>query len=84
MFSYPDLALQAGAQPQVPPELRPRPGDLVTLADPDGSFYDPQTRFMVSRGQSARLTAPVGQLTAEKIAGGGIVHAEPPHERPAA
>jgi hypothetical protein len=83
-FGPPDSTLQPAPQEQVPPELRPRPGDLVKLKAEAGVFYDPQTRFIVSGRQSARLTEPVGRLTAEKIAGGGLIAADPSSERPAA
>lgn len=45
----------------------------VTLADPSGGFYDPQTGFGLVRDEVGLLTRPIGHKTAHKLAMGGIV-----------
>lgn len=52
----------------------------VRLKDPDGSFYDPETGFHVVRDEIVELTMPIGQLTAAKLAGRGLIESDPPAE----
>jgi hypothetical protein len=52
--------------------------DYVTLANQEGSFFDPETGFGLSRDDVKELTQPVGRLTKERLRFGGIVRCAPP------
>lgn len=56
----------------------------IKLADPSGTFTDPQTGQRVSRSQIVDLIEPVGKLTQDWLNHGGLVFVKTEEKRPPA
>jgi len=52
--------------------------DYVKLANPQGSFFDFETKFGVSCDDVEELTEPIGKLTRQALKFGQLVRCDPP------